>query len=117
MSACHVLIAPLSHKNGSADEVRTVFSTKLLEYLLAGRPILVFAPRDSFHAISARERGWGLVVDEDDPQALANGIVKLLTDQPLCERLVAGALAEAKRRDACEVGRQLHNWVLEDSKR
>ena len=116
VSACHVLVAPLSHKNGSAEEVRTVFSTKLLEYLLSGRPILVFAPRDSFHAISARQGGWGLVVDEDDPKALADGIVKLLTDEPLCRSLVAGALAEARRRNASTFGRQLHDWVLEDAK-
>ena len=44
-SEAHVLVAPLSHKNCSMDEVRTVFSTKLLEYLISGRPIVVFAPK------------------------------------------------------------------------
>ena len=40
-----------------SDEVRTVFSTKLLEYLIAGRPIVVFAPHDSYHATSAQKEG------------------------------------------------------------
>ena len=53
-SEAHVLVAPLSHKNCSLDEVRTVFSTKLLEYLIAGRPIVVFAPGRSYHAESAK---------------------------------------------------------------
>jgi hypothetical protein len=72
-SEAHVLVAPLSHKNCSIDEVRTVFSTKLLEYLIAGRPIVVFAPEDSYHAESARRGGWGgYVVSEDSPAALAS---------------------------------------------
>lgn len=114
-SAAHVLIAPLSHKNGEADEVRTVFSTKLLEYLVSGRPILVFAPADSFHAQSARNGGWGYVVDQDDPRSLAEGIVKLASDEALASSLVDGALAEARRREAVLFGRILHEWVCKDS--
>ena len=83
VSACHILVAPLSHKNCSLEEVRTVFSTKLLEYFVSGRPILVFAPADSFHARSAREGQWGLVVERDEPRAIAEGIRKLLADDAL----------------------------------
>jgi glycosyltransferase involved in cell wall biosynthesis len=115
LSACHVSVVPLSHKNGSANEVRTVFSTKLLEYMVSGRPILVFAPDSSFHARSACEHGWGLVVSQDDPQALADGILRLLSDDTLAEQLVVGALAEARRRDARTCARQLYEWVLQDS--
>ncbi len=115
VSAAHILLAPLSHKNCSHHEVRTVLSTKLLEYLVSGRPILVFSPRNSFQAQSARQGGWGLVVDEDDPRALANGILNLLSDQALCARLVAGALLEARNRDARVHSRRLYDWVLEDS--
>jgi glycosyltransferase involved in cell wall biosynthesis len=114
-SSCHALVAPLSHKNGSADEVRTVFSTKLLEYLVSGRPILVFSPADSFHSQSARQNQWGWVVDQDDPRALADGIKRLLDDESLCAKLVDGALAEARRREATIYARQLHEWVVEDS--
>ena len=111
-SEAHVLVAPLSHKNGSPDEVRTVFSTKLLEYLVAGRPILVFAPADSFHARSARAAGWGYVVSEDDPRALADGILKVVEDQKLAASLVRGARAEAEARCATRYSHQLQDWVL-----
>jgi len=114
-STAHVLIAPLSHKNGEMDEVRTVFSTKLLEYLVSGRPILVFAPADSFHARSARSGGWGHVIDKDDPRALAEGIVRLATDESLASALVEGALAEARRREAVGYARELHRWVCDDA--
>lgn len=111
----NILLAPLSFKNGSDSEVRTVFSTKLLEYMSSGRPILVFAPSWSFHSQSAQKFGWGLVVDKDDPQALAEGMRRLLEDEKLAAQLVQGALAEARRRDAEIVAAGLKALVDQDS--
>jgi glycosyltransferase involved in cell wall biosynthesis len=110
----HVLIAPLSHKNCSADEVRTVFSTKLLEYLIAGRPIIVFAPADSYHAISAQQHGWAYVVTEDSPEALARAIVRVTTDETLAATLVQGALKEGHARRATRQAEVLREWVWND---
>jgi glycosyltransferase involved in cell wall biosynthesis len=115
-SSAHVLVAPLSHKNCAADEVRTVFSTKLLEYMISGRPIVVFAPKDSFHAWSARRGNWGYVVDEDDAGALAKAIMKVMDDGALAGELVADALSEARRRDAEIHAARLLEWVVQDSK-
>ena len=114
-SEAHVLVAPLSHKNCSLDEVRTVFSTKLLEYLVSGRPIVVFAPEDSYHAVSAKKHGWGYVVTEDSPVALAAAIEKVVLDQNLAARLVHGALQEAQSRRAKRHARKLLEWVLTDA--
>jgi len=114
-SSAAALVAPLSHKEASADEVRTVFSTKLLEYMVAGRPIVVFAPPDSHHARSARENGWGYVVDQDDPRALATGIQRVMGDDALAESLVVEAGEEAKRRDARLHAARLQQWVHADS--
>ena len=108
-----VLVAPLSHKNGSPDEVRTVFSTKLLEYLIAGRPIVVFAPHDSYHATSAQKGGWGYVVTEDSPQALAAAIQQVARDTTLAASLVQGALREAHTRRASHHANRLYEWVQE----
>jgi glycosyltransferase involved in cell wall biosynthesis len=113
--SAHVLIAPLSHKDCSMDEVRTVFSTKLLEYFISGRPILVYAPKDSYHAQSAREKGWAYVVTEDSPGALAAGIQKVLTDQNLAASLVHGALREAQRRNAKHHAAQLWKKLYADN--
>lgn len=114
-SEAHVLIAPLSHKNCSSHEVRTVFSTKLLEYLISGRPIIVFAPEVSFEAESAKKGGWGLVVSDDSPSALAAAIVKITTDQNIAAKLVRGALKEAQNRRAALQAERLHNWTMEDT--
>jgi glycosyltransferase involved in cell wall biosynthesis len=115
-SGAHVLIAPLSHKNGSIEEVRTVFSTKLCEYLVSGRPIIVFAPADSYHAESASRNCWAYVVTEDSPAALAEAIVRVVTNEGLAGRLVRGALAEARSRSARRHAERLHEWVLEDTR-
>jgi glycosyltransferase involved in cell wall biosynthesis len=110
-----VLVAPLSHKNGSPDEVRTVFSTKLLEYLIAGRPIVVFAPTGSYHATSAQKGGWGYVVTEDSPQALAAAIQRVAGDTALAASLVQGALREAHTRRASYHANRLYEWVQRDT--
>jgi glycosyltransferase involved in cell wall biosynthesis len=110
----HVLVAPLSHKNCATDEVRTVFSTKLLEYLIAGRPIVVFAPEGSYHATSARANGWGYVVTEDSPVALAAAIEEVITNGDLAAKLVRGALQEARSRLAKYHAKRLREWVLAD---
>jgi glycosyltransferase involved in cell wall biosynthesis len=109
-----ILFAPLSHKHGSDLEVKTVFSTKLLEYLVSGRPILMFAPPDSFHSISARKNNWGLVIDNDDPELLAKGIERLLTDEVLARELVEGAFKEARERNSQRYAQQLYNYMEED---
>jgi glycosyltransferase involved in cell wall biosynthesis len=114
-SEAHVLVAPLSHKNCSIHEVSTVFSTKLLEYLVAGRPIVVFAPEHSYHAESARKNKWGYVVTEDSPTALAAAIVKLVTDEQLAADLVQGARREARARRASSHAARLYEWVLKDA--
>jgi glycosyltransferase involved in cell wall biosynthesis len=115
-SEAHVLVAPLSHKHCAMDEVRTVFSTKLLEYLISGRPIVVFAPEDSYHAASARKQGWGYVVTEDSPLALAAAIVKVTTDENLAAELVHRALQEAHSRNARHHAQRLREWVLTDTR-
>ena len=114
-SAAHVLIAPLSHKNSAMDEVRTVFSTKLLEYLISGRPIIVFAPEGSFQAESARKNGWAHVVTEDSPEALAQAIITVMTDDVLAGKLVNAGLRECQARQAKYHAERLWQWVLTDT--
>jgi glycosyltransferase involved in cell wall biosynthesis len=110
-----ILFAPLSHKNCGKDEVKTVLSTKLLEYLVSGRPILIFSPKDSFHTISANIGGWALIVDQDDPKQLAEAILNLKEDISLQKKIVANAFIEAESRRASVFAKLLYEWVLEDT--
>ncbi len=100
MQEAHALFLPLSFKNASMDEVRTVFATKTLDYLVSGTPILVYSPADAYHSISAKEKGWGYVVDEDDPKKLAEALKKLTSNQEMAQQIVNNACREANDREA-----------------
>jgi glycosyltransferase involved in cell wall biosynthesis len=110
-----VLVAPLSFKNCSAEEVRTVFSTKLLTYFIIGRPVLVYGPADCYHIQSALKSGWGFTVDRDDTDFLADSLRLLANDIMLQKKLVAGVFEEAERRRASKVADDLHQWVMGDT--
>lgn len=107
----HVLFLPLSFKNGAMEEVRTVYATKTLDYLVSGTPILVFSPPDSFHTIDARRKGWGYVVDEDDPLKISNAIIELFENQKLANDKCLNAFKEAKSRDARVYSDYLHSLI------
>lgn len=112
-SEADVLFLPLSHKNGAMKEVKTVYATKTLDYLVSGTPILVYAPRDSFHSKSATKSGWGYVVNEDEPRAIMEGIESLIQDAELTAQIVSSAKKEARRRDSRVYAEKLLSWVEE----
>ena len=95
------------------EEVRTVFSTKLLEYLLSGRPILIFAPSFSYHAISAKKNGWAYVVDKDDPKEIVKAVELLLENDKLCRSIVIKAFEEAQRRKSSFYAHKLASLILQ----
>jgi len=67
-----LLLVPRSDGRG-----RFVISTKVFEYLAAGRPVLAAVPEDGAAAAVVRETGAGLVVPPDDPAGIAEGIAEL----------------------------------------
>lgn len=86
-----LLFLPLAFSSPYPELVRTSATTKLGEYLAAGRPVLVHAPKDSFVAWYFRTRDCGLVVDRPDAELLAGTMRKGLEDAALQQRLGARA--------------------------
>jgi glycosyltransferase involved in cell wall biosynthesis len=82
-----VLFLPLAFHSPYPEIVRTSAPGKMGELLASGRPVLVHAPADSFVSQYCRAHGCAQVIDRDDPQALAAGILRLLNDPHLRERL------------------------------
>jgi glycosyltransferase involved in cell wall biosynthesis len=111
VQSASVVCAPLAFHSYARDEVRTVYPTKMLDYLVCGRPILVHAPADSFLARDARERGWGWVVDRPDVSAVREGLESVASDVPLQRRLVTAAWQEARRRDSRLIAADLYRQV------
>ena len=90
-----------------------VVPSKLYSILAAGRPILVLAPEGSDAARVVRRIGCGVVVDPDDPAALAAVVRELAHDR---ERLAKmGALALQAAGDfARDKELQLFRQIIED---
>jgi glycosyltransferase involved in cell wall biosynthesis len=111
MRTADILFLPLSFKNAAMDEVKTVYATKTLDYLISGTPILVYSPDESFHTVSAKEDGWGFVVNEDSPEAIFAGITQLVKDKALASKIVDAAFEEANRRNASKYAQWLLDYV------
>jgi glycosyltransferase involved in cell wall biosynthesis len=92
-----VLFLPLAFSSPIPEIVRTSAPGKMGEYLASGRPVLVHAPADSYVSWYFKEHDCGIVVDDDDPRALASGISSIIEDRSMRERLIANAQAAAKR--------------------
>ena len=90
-----VLFLPLALHAAHPDIVRTAGPGKMGEYLAAGPPILVHAPRDSFVASYFREHQCGIVVDRADVGELAAALERALTDRELAAQLRVRARARA----------------------
>ena len=90
------LFLPLAFDSPYPELVRTSSTTKLGEYLAAGRPVIAHAPPDSFVAWYTREHECGVVVDSLDPAQLAEAVARVLDDEALGRRLAANAWARAE---------------------
>ncbi|MDI6877676.1 MAG: glycosyltransferase [Methanomicrobiales archaeon] len=92
-----ILFLPLSMNSSYGKEViNTSAPGKMGEYLASGTPILVHAPKDSFVSWYFRTYNCGLVVDEENPKSLADGIVTLLEDDSIRNKFQNNALERAR---------------------
>jgi glycosyltransferase involved in cell wall biosynthesis len=89
------LFLPLAFNSPYPELVRTSATTKLGEYLAAGRPVIAHAPPDSFVAWYFREHECGVVVDRLDPASLAEAVGRVLDDDALGRKLAARAWERA----------------------
>jgi len=60
---------------------RTRFPNRFLDYLAAGRPIIVTSSSATAHIVI--QKGCGLVSRTDDPEDFASKIVRLLMEEDL----------------------------------
>ena len=88
----------MGFKTPAPEITQTATPGKLPEYLISGVPILVHAAPDSYISEDAKKYGWGMVVDKSDPEVLAAGIKRLLSDNKLRKKLVSNAFKVAKKR-------------------
>lgn len=95
------------------DELKTIFPTKTIHYLLSQRPILAFVLKGTFIAEFLQEHDCALVVTDPEPPALRNAINRLKNDPPLRKRLVNNALRSAEQFHALRVVSHLRHVIAD----
>lgn len=91
-----ILFLPLAFNSPYPEIIRTSAPTKLGEYLISERPILAHVPKGSFISWYLREHQCGIVVDEPNPDLLAQAIRQLATDHNLRQQLARNASQQGK---------------------
>lgn len=107
-----LLFLPLAFESPYPDLVRTSATTKMGEYMAARRPVLVHAPRGSFVAWYFGEHRCGVVVDRDDPEALAEAIARVLADEPMQREMVERGWERVQEDYGIESAREKFMEVL-----
>lgn len=91
-----VLFLPLGFKTPYPELIKTSFPGKMVDYLQAGKPILVHALKDSFVAWYFKTHRCGVVVDKNDPFELMENLSKLLADSKKQKQLSKRAIMRGK---------------------
>jgi len=89
LMGCDVLLSPL----GPAPALEAVIPSKTYDAMAVGRPVITSARGEA--AALVTQNGCGLVVEPDDPAALAAAIRRLAADRALARRLGAAGRAAA----------------------
>ena len=92
-AACDLFVMPTRTEATARGLLAEGFGMVFLEAAAAGRPAIAGRAGGAPEAVV--DGVTGLVVDPDDPGAVADAIVRLLTDRPLAERLGTQARARA----------------------
>jgi glycosyltransferase involved in cell wall biosynthesis len=98
----------------SAEEYRSIFPTRTIEYLICGRPILAHCPADCYLTRFLKNHRCALVVDEPGVPALLKAIKRLRTDATLRLELVRNALRAATMFHVSQVARELRSKLQAD---
>jgi glycosyltransferase involved in cell wall biosynthesis len=115
-NSASILLVPFTLDSIIPEVVKTSAPGKFGDYLASGTPILAFVPADSYVGWYLREYNCGLVVDRDDPLALAEAIRRLVQDQELRKTLGRNARLRAKTDFTAEQARGALLQLLEQAR-
>ena len=97
-----ILYLPLSMNAYVPQILKTSFPTKISDYLVSGRPILSYAPPDTFLTHYVRKYDCAAVVDQGDPKLLAAAVRRLCGDPSFREMIVRNSFHAAARDFDCD---------------
>ncbi len=107
LSSCDVLFIPMSFESKVRGDLLTIFPTKITDYWLAGRPIVVYGPEEYRFVPLAEAEGYALCVKERDAGALVSAIERAASVPEVRDALVQASARMVERHDADGIARRL----------
>lgn len=107
------LILPYDFNEKGLNYIKMSMPTKLPEYLASGTPVIVFAPESTALVDYVRKNYCGYVVVNNDYSILADGIIKLIEDKNLREKIATNGIEiSAKNHNADIVRDNFQKTIL-----
>jgi glycosyltransferase involved in cell wall biosynthesis len=80
MASADVLLVVMSFESEHELFMRTSFTTKFLDYVAFGKPVILWGPDYCTPARVARKNGGAVVVNDDDPRAIVSTCRRIAED-------------------------------------
>jgi hypothetical protein len=90
-----------------SKDLRTIFPTKVTDYWLAQRPMLVYGPREYAFVVKAVEDGYAVAVSEKGPERLAKAVSEIMGAPELRNDLVSKSRHMIETHNSVRIARRL----------
>lgn len=107
LSTCDILFVPMNFESAYSEDLKTIFPTKVTDYWLAQRPILVYGPEEYAFVVEAAEDGYAISVTEEGVDGLTAAVIKIADSPDLREQLVSASMKMIEEHDSARVSRRL----------
>mgnify|MGYP002388109460 CR=1 FL=1 len=107
LAGCDVLVVPMSFESKVKKDLLTIFPTKVTDYWLAQRPIIVYGPDEYAFVTKAARDGYAVAVTERGPAAILSALEGLSSSSDVSTRLVRSARDKAEEHDSRAVAKRL----------
>ena len=77
LRAADVLLSIMAFEGASKTWMSTSFTTKILDYVQCGKPVVIWGPEYTSPVRVARETQFAIAVDERNPESVVNAVVAL----------------------------------------
>lgn len=107
-----LLLLPLDFTEEGIKFAKYSLPTKASEYMLSGKPVIVFAPKETAVSKFFREHDCGYCLTENTPDSIHSALNILMSNREYCERISKKAVRIAEEKfDAINVRRKFRDTL------
>jgi len=107
LSSCDILFVPMSFESPVYKDLLTIFPTKVTDYWLAQRPILVYGPKEYAFVSLAERDGYAKVVSSRGSEGLVRAVEESCGDIAQRVALVRGSRKMIEQHDGTVLAHRL----------